>query len=60
MNHGWVTPNPDGSKARCGGPAICPPCSREAGTTKRAAPPYRIWDPVAGTWVQVGEQLTLF
>ncbi len=28
--HGWVTPNPDGMKARCGGPAICPQCAREA------------------------------
>lgn len=29
--HGHVTPNPDGSKARCGGPAICRECQREAG-----------------------------
>lgn len=29
--HGWVKPNPDGSKARCGGPAICPTCRSEAG-----------------------------
>jgi hypothetical protein len=28
--HGHVTPNPDGSKARCGGPAICAECAREA------------------------------
>jgi hypothetical protein len=28
--HGWVTPNPDGVKARCGGPGICPDCRREA------------------------------
>lgn len=27
--HGWVTPNEDGSKARCGGPAICAVCWRE-------------------------------
>jgi len=27
--HGHVTPNPDGSLARCGGPGICPECSRE-------------------------------
>jgi hypothetical protein len=31
MGHGWVTPNPDGTKARCGGPAICPACALEAG-----------------------------
>lgn len=30
MGHGHVTPNPDGTKARCGGPAICAECSREA------------------------------
>lgn len=29
MNHGHVTPNPDGSKARCGGPGICDECSKE-------------------------------
>jgi hypothetical protein len=27
--HGHVVPNPDGSKARCGGPAICSECARE-------------------------------
>lgn len=30
--HGHVTPNPDGTKARCGGPGICPQCSQEAAT----------------------------
>lgn len=29
MGHGHVTSNPDGSKARCGGPAICSICSKE-------------------------------
>lgn len=29
MGHGHVTPNPDGSKARCGGPTICEVCRRE-------------------------------
>lgn len=28
--HGHVTPNADGSRARCGGPGICDECSREA------------------------------
>jgi hypothetical protein len=28
--HGWVTPNPDGSKAKCGGPGLCRDCSAEA------------------------------
>jgi len=27
--HGWVHPREDGSKARCGGPAICVQCARE-------------------------------
>lgn len=27
--HGHVTPNADGSKARCGGPGVCDVCSRE-------------------------------
>lgn len=29
MGHGHVIPNKDGSKARCGGPSICPECSAE-------------------------------
>ena len=28
--HGWVTPLPNGGKARCGGPGLCPQCSQEA------------------------------
>ena len=28
--HGHVTPRPDGAKARCGGPALCPVCQQEA------------------------------
>lgn len=28
--HGHVTPNPDGLKARCGGPKICRDCMAEA------------------------------
>lgn len=27
--HGHVTPRPDGQRARCGGPGICPVCSVE-------------------------------
>lgn len=30
--HGHVTPNADGSKARCGGPGVCPECSHEKAT----------------------------
>lgn len=29
MGHGHVTPNPDGSVARCGGPAMCSVCALE-------------------------------
>ena len=32
--HGHVTPNPDGSKARCGGPRICSQCAKEAAALK--------------------------
>lgn len=28
--HGWVTPNPGGVVARCGGPALCSVCRKEA------------------------------
>jgi hypothetical protein len=31
MGHGHVIPNADGSKARCGGPAICSVCAAELG-----------------------------
>ena len=29
MGHGHVTPNEDGSKARCGGPSFCKECKKE-------------------------------
>ena len=29
-DHGWVYPRADGRKAKCGGPAICQPCARDA------------------------------
>jgi hypothetical protein len=29
MKHGHVTPNADGSLARCGGPGICAVCAKE-------------------------------
>lgn len=31
MKHGHVTPNEDGSKARCGGPGFCKQCNQELG-----------------------------
>lgn len=33
--HGHVTPNPDGTVARCGGPATCSSCAREQQETGR-------------------------
>lgn len=35
FGHGWVTPRPDGVKARCGGPAVCSTCQAEK-TVKEA------------------------
>lgn len=35
LGHGHVIPNPDGSKARCGGPTICGVCSKEAAQALR-------------------------
>lgn len=34
IGHGHVNPRPDGSKARCGGPAICADCARERAETQ--------------------------
>lgn len=34
MGHGHVVPNEDGSKARCGGPAICSECAAEQAAQK--------------------------
>lgn len=36
--HGHVTPNADGTKARCGGPGVCGECSREAGVAYALRP----------------------
>lgn len=46
--HGHVVPRPDGVKARCGGPAICPVCAREAAQEAAAGEitGYRIGDKV--------------
>jgi hypothetical protein len=35
LGHGHVTPNADGSKARCGGPGLCNQCSQEFARTHR-------------------------
>jgi len=36
MGHGHVTPNEDGSIARCGGPALCDACALELAELNRA------------------------
>lgn len=50
MRHGHVTPNPDGTRARCGGPGICAECSREASVAYALpiakAPHSCMWCPV--------------
>ena len=35
--HGHVTPNANGSRARCGGPGICPACSVEFAQQEKLA-----------------------
>ena len=37
MSHGWVVPNSNGSRARCGGPKLCSVCQREQAEKVRAA-----------------------
>lgn len=46
--HGHVVPRPDGMKARCGGPAICAQCAREAAAHAAATEiiGYKIGDQV--------------
>lgn len=47
MGHGHVIPNPDGSKVRCGGRALCSVCALEhARLTLHAAKDAPV-DPVA-------------
>lgn len=36
--HGHVTPNPDGSKARCGGPSVCKVCALELAQLQKGNP----------------------
>lgn len=36
VGHGHVFPRPDGIRARCGGPAICPECAKEAARAKQS------------------------
>lgn len=39
--HGWVMPNKDGSKARCGGPALCKQCAAELQQVRAAGGGYQ-------------------
>jgi hypothetical protein len=50
MGHGWVTPNPNGAKARCGGPALCSECYREAMRAGwKIVPPDQVKEPEGKT-----------
>jgi hypothetical protein len=42
IGHGHVTPRPDGTRARCGGPGICAECSREAENARDRRDKYRL------------------
>ncbi len=37
--HGHVTTRPDGARARCGGPAMCPRCAAELRQSQPVPPP---------------------
>jgi len=43
--HGWITPNADGTKARCGGPGMCPECSTELGAPALRVKPIELRKP---------------
>lgn len=47
FGHGHVYPRPDGMKARCGGPGICPECSKEASYQFRKEKPTMNAAPVS-------------
>lgn len=42
--HGHVTPNADGSLARCGGPGICDECSAEAARQQPKTVPIHVYE----------------
>lgn len=43
MGHGHVTPNADGSKARCGGPGFCSICNAEREAVRRQTQGQADW-----------------
>jgi hypothetical protein len=57
--HGWVTPNPDGMKARCGGPGICGACALEAGAKLQAVAgaARKVWESQDGWWFITPQEL---
>ena len=42
--HGWVTPNADGMKARCGGPGMCSVCMAEQASVDAGKPRFKFDD----------------
>ena len=50
MGHGHVTPNPNGLRARCRGPAICSACAREKAAFDAKQSPYRVFHDSRGSW----------
>lgn len=62
--HGHVTPRPDGARARCGGPRICPVCAKELATTELDAARRRYEDQLgqasdmSEVWSDLSETLT--
>lgn len=63
--HGHVTPNPDGSRARCGGPRICEVCQQEKAQLG-AAPPVQVFNQqtlrqeIVRVWGPAGAHLEVF
>ena len=42
--HGWVTPNANGMKARCGGPGMCSVCMAEQAEVDAGKPRFKFDD----------------
>lgn len=63
--HGHIVPNKDGSKARCGGPALCSECARElieehaaAWMRVGSADPQLVLDPALNIYLERARQAT--
>jgi len=55
--HGHVHPRPDGVKARCGGPALCAQCSREAAEQAILTKQAELAQPVALPFAILDDEL---